>query len=96
MTEGSKYCSDVMKKHFKKELAVTKEDNENFKNSAKCCICDNDYHDNDVKLRDHCHITGKYRVSAHKSCNINLILNRIIPIVFQNLKNYDCHHICRN
>ena len=26
----SKYCSDVMKKHFKKQLVMTKEDNEDF------------------------------------------------------------------
>ena len=42
-----------MKKHFKKELVMTKENNENFKNSTKCWICDNDYIDNDVKVRDH-------------------------------------------
>ena len=34
--EESKYCSGVMKKHFNKELVMTKEDNENFKNSTKC------------------------------------------------------------
>ena len=28
-----KYCSDVMKKHFKKEHVMTKKD---FKNSTKC------------------------------------------------------------
>ena len=38
-----------MKKYFKKELVMTKEDNEEFKNSTKCWICDNDYVDNDVK-----------------------------------------------
>ena len=41
-----------------------KEDNVNFKNSIKCWICDNDYVDNNVKARDHCHITEKYRCSA--------------------------------
>ena len=56
--EESKYCSDLIKKHFNKELAMTKEDNENFKNSAKCWICDNDYVDNNAKVRDHCHITN--------------------------------------
>ena len=56
--EESKYCSDLIKKHFNKELVMTKEDNENFKNSTKCWICDNDYVDNDAKVRDHCHITG--------------------------------------
>ena len=31
---------------------MTKEDNEDFKNSTKCWICDNDYVDNDVLLID--------------------------------------------
>ena len=52
MIEESKYCSDVMKKHFNKELAMTKEDNEDFKNSITCWICDNDYVDNAVLLID--------------------------------------------
>ena len=68
---------------------MTKEDNEDFKNSTKCCICDNDYIDNDVKVRDHCHITEKYRGSAHRDCNINFKLNHKIPVVFHNLKKYD-------
>ena len=46
MIEENKYCTKVMKKHFNKELAITKEDNEIFKNSIKCWICDNDYVDN--------------------------------------------------
>ena len=71
MIEESKYCSDVMEKYFNEELMMTKEDNEDFKNSTKCWICDNDYADNDVKQRDHCHITGIYRGSAHRDCNVN-------------------------
>ena len=61
-----------MKKHFNKELMMTKEGNEDFENSAKCWICDNDYVDENVKVKDHCHITGKYRGSAHRACNINV------------------------
>ena len=41
MIKESKYCSDMIKKHFNRELVMTKEDNQNFKNSTKCCICDN-------------------------------------------------------
>ena len=93
MIEESKNCSDVMKKHFKKELVMTKEDNENFKNSTKCWICDNDYVDNDVKVRDHSPITGKHRYSAQGDCNINLRLNHKTSVVFYNLKNYDSHLI---
>ena len=52
---------------------MTEEVNEN---STKCWICDNDYIDGDVKVRDHCHIIGKYRFSAHRvksqsSCRIS-------------------------
>ena len=78
-----------MEKHFDKDLVMTKEDNEDFENSAKCC--DNYYADNDVKVKDHCHITGKYRASAHRDCNINLKLNHKIPAAFHNLKIYDSH-----
>ena len=60
---------------------------------TKCWICDNDYVDNDIKVRDHCHITGKYRRSAHRDCNINLKLNHKIPVVFHNPKNYDSYLI---
>ena len=30
MIEESKYCSEVMKKYFNKELVMTKEDDEDF------------------------------------------------------------------
>ena len=66
---------------------MTKEDNEDFENSTKCWICDNDYVDSDVKVRDHCHITGKYSGSAHGDCNIDVKLNHKILVVFYNLKN---------
>ena len=50
---------------------MTKKNNEDFANSTKCWNCQNDYLDNDVRVRDHCHITGKYRGSAHRDSNIN-------------------------
>ena len=75
------------KKHFNKELVMTKEDNENFKNFAKYWICDND-----VKVKDRCRISGKYRWS-HRDCNINVKLNGKILVVFHNLKSYDSHFI---
>ena len=84
-----------MKKHFNKELVITKKDNEDFKNSTKCWICDNGYVDHDVKLRDHYHITGKYRGYSDRDCIINLKLNHKILVVFHNLKNYDSYHLCK-
>ena len=89
MIEVNKYCSHVMKNILK--LVMSKEDNEDFENCTKCWIFDNDYIEGDVKVKDHCHMTGKYRVSAHRDCNINIELNHKAPAVFHNLKNYDSH-----
>ena len=86
MIEESKCCSDVVKKHFNKELVITKKDNEDFENSIECWICDKDYVEDDVKVRDHCHISRKYRGLAHRDCNINVKLNDKTPVIFYNLK----------
>ena len=59
MIKETKYCSDVIEKHFNKELFMTKEDNKSFQASTKCWNCDNDYIYNDDKVGDHCHITEK-------------------------------------
>ena len=72
---------------------MTKKDNEYFENSTKCWICDNDYIDGDVEVKDHCHITGKHGSSAHRDCNINGKLSHKISVKFHNLKNYDSHLI---
>ena len=72
---------------------MTKEDNEDFENSSECWIYDNNYIDGDDKVRDCCQITGKYRGSAHRDCNINVKLNHKFPVVFYNLKTYDSYLI---
>ena len=51
------------------------------------------YSAKDIRVRDHCHITGKYRGSAHQDCNINYRLTDKIPVIFHNLKGYDNHFI---
>ena len=49
------------------------------------------------KVRDHCHVTGKYRGCAHNVCNINFNYKDIkVPVFFHNLKNYDAHLIISN
>ena len=63
----------MIKKHFNKECVMIKEDNEDFENSTKCWICDNDYIDTDVKVRDHCHMTGKYREVLHIEIGISML-----------------------
>ena len=46
-----------------------------------------------LQVRDRCHITGRYRGSPHRDCNINVKSNYKISVVFHNLRNYDSHLI---
>ena len=43
---------------------MTKKDNENFKNSTKCWICDNGYVNGIVKVRDFYHIVSLKNAEA--------------------------------
>ena len=47
------------------------------------------------KVRDHCHIAGKYRGTSYKKCSLNLKIPRKLPIIFHNLEGYDGHLIFR-
>ena len=76
MIEESKYCSNMMKKLFNKELVMTKEDNEDFDSSTKCWICDSDYidDDDDVKVRrDHCQDHCQNAEDQHSEIVISML-----------------------
>ena len=51
-------------------IIMTNEDGYNFMNATHCGICGHEL-GND-KVRDHCHMTGKYRCCAHSNCNLHL------------------------
>ena len=77
---------------------MTTENELDFRNSTTCYICEKEYSDKDKPVRDHCHITGKYRGSAHNSCNLQLRFDpdKIkMPVIFHNLKGYDSHFIIK-
>ena len=96
MLEDVNWCKSKMKKHFNKPLKMTKENETDFQKAAKCHICDIKYTYKDVCVRDHCHITGKYRGSAHQDCNLKLQIKPEtikIPVIFHNLRGYDSHFI---
>ena len=78
------YCKKMIKKHFNINLTTSAEE-ERFQLSNNCWICDKLLDVGDEKVRDHCHITGKYRGAAHWICNINLKLSKKIPVIFQEI-----------
>ena len=67
------------------------EDENNYQNSDDCWICNKKIIKNKDKVRNHCHITGKYRGPAHSQCNLKLKRPRKLPIIFHNLEGYDGH-----
>ena len=84
-----------MKKHFNKNLIMSAEDEEMFQLSNIYWICDKLFDVGNDKVRDHCHVTGKCRDSAHWNCNINLKLSKKIPVIFHNLRGYYSHLIIK-
>ena len=67
MLEEVKHCKAVVKKRFNKPLVMTEDDEQRFRTMDECHICGNKYTDKDVRVRDHCHITGKLGAQLTKS-----------------------------
>ena len=44
-------------------------------------------------MRDHCHVTGKFRGAAHNKRNLKLNISKHFPVIFHNLQGYDGHII---
>ena len=67
--------------------------------ATECYICEKKFYKdkkkNYIKVRDHCHYTGKYRGAAHNICNLMYNTPREIPVVFHNGSSYDCHFIIK-
>ena len=77
-------------KETKKEIIMTKKDEEDYKNNKICRFCGKNIVSD--KVRDHCHLTGRYRDPSHNICNINVKEkdSNFIPFAFHNFSNHDC------
>ena len=72
---------------------MSAEDEQRFQLSNICWICNKLFDAGDNKVRDHCHITVKYRGSVNWCCNNNLKLTKNVPVIFYNLRGYNSHLI---
>ena len=77
-----KYCKKIIKDQFNKNLIMTEKEKYLFQQSNSCWICKKLIDNEDEKVRDHCHITGKFRSSAQWDYNINFQLTKKIPVKF--------------
>jgi len=87
---------DIIMRELKKnkKMVITPEQEDAFNKCTICSICDKNILPEQIKTRDHCHITGLYRGCCHQKCNINFnYKNYEIPTFFHNLKGFDGHLI---
>ena len=70
---------------------MTQEDEQQYRNTNISWFCENIINSN--KVRNHCHLTGKYRGPVHAKCFINVEekKNNFIELAFHNFSCYDCH-----
>ena len=83
---------DIYYNHLNKNVPMrplTIEEENSFISSSNCFIC-NKVLGSD-RVRDHCHLTGKFRGAAHNVCKLNYKVPQFIPIFFHNLSGYDAH-----
>ena len=81
-------------------IQMTPEDEASFLSAKECFVCE-ELLGRD-RVRDHDHLTGKFRGAAHSRCNL-LLQPRMgkdacafkVPVVFHNLKGYDANHIMK-
>ena len=71
-------------------INISEQEEESFKNAIKCYACGLDLKEYD-RVRDHCHLTGKYRGAAHSKCNLKMRTPKFVPVLFHNLEGYDSH-----
>ena len=60
----------------------------------ECYACDEKFSSEErglMKVREHCHYTGKYRGALHSKCNLRLRRSKTIPVFANNLTGYDGH-----
>ena len=81
----------------KKEMfPLTNQEWKSFREATVCWLCRKEFEKGDlVKVRDHCHFTGKFRGAAHRSCNLKFQRPKFTPVFFHNLQNYDAHLFVR-
>ena len=79
-----------MNKYFNKNLIMSEKEEHLFQKSSSW-ICKKLIDNDEEKVRNHCHVTGKFRRAVHWNCNINFQLTKEVPVILYNFRGYDSH-----
>ena len=92
--EDAKFVTNTYLRFPKPMLPMTPDEVEDYTDSTNCHICNGQLGDD--KVRDHCHVTGKYRGTTHSNCNTNYRLPKVFPVFCHNMSKYDAHLFIRS
>ena len=83
-------------------MVMSEEEVLQYNQATTCSICQEPF-GAEIPVRDHDHLTGKYRGAAHNECNVAYSYKMVnnnrkspcyqVPVVFHNLRGYDGHHL---
>ena len=89
-THIEKNIKEIYKKFkFQKSMIMTMHYKLVYDNSTLCHICNEDLGED--RVRDDCHLSGKFRDAAHEVCKLKYKVPTFFPVVFYNLSGYDRH-----
>ena len=81
---------------FYAPLCMTAEDKNNFQQADKCFMCKKKFSDfpHIKKVRDHCHLSGRYRFALCSTCNLTRAKSKAeLHVFFHGLSHYDSHFL---
>jgi len=77
------------------EMNLSRLEQDSFENSTSCYLCSEDFTENVIKCRDHCHFTGKFLGAACQKCNLDRRKQNVLRIFMHNGSKYDFHFIVK-
>ena len=86
-----------MKIYLKNEIEINLDTIPENYDQTTCWLCEKELKLKDVKenpvIKDHCHVTCKFRGLAHNICNLNArkAHTSFVPLLFHNFSGYGCH-----
>ena len=83
-------------KENSKPLQMGKEEEERFQKENTCHLCEETIYDEDDKVRNHDHVTGKFLGACHNRCNLSYKQNYKVSVALHNLKGFDQNCILKS
>ena len=89
-------------------IPLTEREKIHYENATVCSNCKNHFDQNSrIKLRYHCHTTGRFLGAVCSKCNLQLTYRKrkrtgtseyefFIPVIAHNMKGYDSHLIIKH